>query len=209
MSFNTPQKIANTFDPSVSGLAAPIGSWVETYDGTKAWMKWGTGNTQWTPLHPVTMSSGITRASWDTSTLVANLACDTLGGFEVVWQGTVTGTPQTVLRINGVQPSAETAFLFSGGAVCSPTALAAVPLITDSFKTGGRFTITARCRSPLSGARLQVIEFNTAWDAAAGITMFHGGQIVPNANPVGEIQSIGVGLTSGTISAISTLTIYR
>ena len=50
MSFATSLTVANNFDPSVSGLANPVGTVVETADGTKAWQKFGTGLTQWSPI---------------------------------------------------------------------------------------------------------------------------------------------------------------
>jgi hypothetical protein len=39
--------VANDFDPAVTGLAGRVGAMVGTIDGTKAWLKTGTGNTDW------------------------------------------------------------------------------------------------------------------------------------------------------------------
>ena len=39
--------VANAFDPSVSGLIAPVGTFARTVGGTKAWEKVGTGNNAW------------------------------------------------------------------------------------------------------------------------------------------------------------------
>jgi hypothetical protein len=44
------ETVANTFDPSVTGLARPVGSIVFTHDGTKAWLKYGTTSTNWASL---------------------------------------------------------------------------------------------------------------------------------------------------------------
>lgn len=43
--------IANDADPSVSGIVGDVGAKVKTIDGTKAWIKTGTGDTDWDPIH--------------------------------------------------------------------------------------------------------------------------------------------------------------
>ena len=43
--------VGNSFDPSSSGLAGRVGATVGTIDHSKAWIKSGTGNTDWTPVH--------------------------------------------------------------------------------------------------------------------------------------------------------------
>ena len=45
--------VANSFNPSVSGLIAPVGSIVRTIDETKAWMKMGIDNTNWDILSSI------------------------------------------------------------------------------------------------------------------------------------------------------------
>jgi hypothetical protein len=39
--------VANNFDPSVTGLAAPINSFAATVDGSVGWMKVGNADTAW------------------------------------------------------------------------------------------------------------------------------------------------------------------
>jgi uncharacterized protein (DUF2235 family) len=43
--------VANSFDPSSSGLAGRVGAMVGTIDGTKSWIKTGATSTDWTPVH--------------------------------------------------------------------------------------------------------------------------------------------------------------
>ena len=47
--------VANGFDPSVSGLIAPVGTLARSVDGTKEWEKTGTGNTNWVALNYFTV----------------------------------------------------------------------------------------------------------------------------------------------------------
>jgi hypothetical protein len=43
--------IGNSFDPSSSGLIAPLNTTARTADGTKAWFKSGTSNTAWSKVN--------------------------------------------------------------------------------------------------------------------------------------------------------------
>ena len=47
--------VANGFDPSVSGLIAPVGMRARSADGTQEWEKTGTGNTAWVALSKFTV----------------------------------------------------------------------------------------------------------------------------------------------------------
>jgi len=42
--------VADSFSPVVSGFASPVGTRLRTADGTKAWLKYGTGDYDWRPL---------------------------------------------------------------------------------------------------------------------------------------------------------------
>lgn len=105
--------VANNFDPSVTGLAGPIGAIVGTVDGTTGvWSKYGAGNTSWKSLKETrgsaTASGGpsaamqITADSEGTAlniptTARVELSFDGVGssGYEYLWL-TVGGTAATV-----------------------------------------------------------------------------------------------------------------
>ena len=100
---------ANDFDPTVSGLATVtvngvvttigIGAIIGTVDLLKAWQKWGTGATQWEAIHDTVTTLGAA----GTIITVPDLHCDTLGGFEVLFEidAAVTAYQQIWLQVNG------------------------------------------------------------------------------------------------------------
>lgn len=213
MSWNIPQKVDNAFDPSVSGLVAPVGSGVESNDGTKAWIKWGTGNTQWTPLHPVTTSAGVLKTNFDTTDLIANLACDTLGGVEVVWQGSVTAAGYLAFRVNGASAATSMHYVYinsAAGAFVKGNDC----VISDNLVLNTAFTATITCKTPLSGSRFQLFELNSQFVAGASVPSNYRGSLsrpsTVAALPVNEIQSVGIFHTAGAkISATTTMSISR
>jgi len=105
--------VANAFDPSVTGLTAPVGSKAYTIDGTKAWLKWGTADRQWAPLHTVSGTVGINTATWDCPIA---LACNTLGDFEVNGIILVVGDNAGAfrLRLNGATATGASYQYFGG-----------------------------------------------------------------------------------------------
>lgn len=65
------EAIANSFDPRSSGLARPVGSVVYTRNGTTAYLKTGTGNTDWTLQGSSTGSAPLTVVLADATTVTA------------------------------------------------------------------------------------------------------------------------------------------
>jgi hypothetical protein len=215
MSFGTPLSIANNFDPSVSGLADPVGTIVETVDGTKAWVKWGTGNTQWSPMHTVSGTFGTTKTTWDTTALVANLACDTLGGFRLMFQGTVNATCAIGLRVNGALPAASQYVDFNGyGSTVAQVAAANLSPIYPIVNIGpsGKWHSTIiECIACKSGNNAQLFSiFTTFYNAGVSMCLERHALITLTGLPLAEIQSVGlVASVSGAMDAITTATLVR
>jgi len=214
MSFGTPLSIANNFDPSVSGLADPVGTIVETVDGTKAWVKWGTGNTQWSPMHTVSGTFGTTKTTWDTTALVANLACDTLGGFRLLLQGTTNANCNLFIRVNGNSSLYYQYSDFVGygstavtAAVVSSPGTANIAINNTAAKP---FTIIIDCISCKSGTALQVFTVTIVFYSTVGNYLNRYCLITLTGIPASEIQSVGIGSSvAGTLDAITTATLVR
>ena len=215
MSFGTPLSIANNFDPSVSGLADPVGTIVETVDGTKGWVKWGTGNTQWSPLHTVSGTFGTTKTTWDTTALVANLACDTLGGFRLILQGTVNATCAIGLRVNAALPASSQYVDFYGyGSTAGQVAVAnSSPnnFIVNVGPATHVFTAIIECLAPKSGNNAQLFSvLTTFYNSSVSAYLNRHALITLTGLPLSEIQSIGVvASVAGAMDAITTATLVR
>ena len=214
MSAKTPLTVANNFDPSVSGLANPVGTIVETVNGTKAWMKWGTGNTQWSPLHTVSAAFGSALTTWDTTALVANLACDTLGGFRLLIQGTMNANGNIGLRVNG-SGTFNTQFVEFFGYSGSANTLAVmnnVPLNFIVNNTAAKpFSVVIECVACKSGTNLQLISImSTFYNSGISGNLTRHALVTLTGIPVGEIQSVGVvSSVAGALNAITTATLVR
>ena len=214
MSAKTPLTVANNFDPSVSGLAGTVGTIEQTVNGTKAWMKWGTGNTQWSPLHTVSAAFGSALTTWDTTALVANLACDTLGGFRLLIQGTMNANGNIGLRVNG-SGTFNTQFVEFFGYSGSANTLAVmnnVPLNFIVNNTAAKpFSVVIECVACKSGTNLQLISIMSTFYYSTSSTYFNRHALVTLTGiPVGEIQSVGVvSSVAGALNAITTATLVR
>ena len=206
---------ANNFDPTVTGQVAAIGAIVGTLDLTKCWQKWGAGNTQWAPLHPISSSFGAACSLWDTTSLVADLACDTLGGVEVLFQGTINAGPVDVwVRLNGATANLRRQFLSFTNTLGAPGVQDTSNVITD-MKAGGRFNLRLSCKMCRSGNFIQTIEYNVNWHIYInapndGLVSEFGTLIVLDAPPQSEIHSLGIATNgTGALDATCTATIRR
>ena len=214
MSAKTPLTVANNFDPSVSGLAGTVGTIEQTVNGTKAWMKWGTGNTQWSPLHTVSAAFGSALTTWDTTALVANLACDTLGGFRLLIQGTMNANGNIGLRVNG-SGTFNTQFVEFFGYSGSANTLAVmnnVPLNFIVNNTAAKpFSVVIECVACKSGTNLQLISIMSTFYYSTSSTYFNRHALVTlTGTPLSEIQSVGVSSSvAGGFDAINTATLVR
>ena len=209
MSYGISSLCANSFDPSVSGLAGNIGIQVGTVDGSKAWQKWGAGNTQWTPLHPVSTTFGAPCTAWDTSALIANLACDTLGGFKVLFQGTVNADTNLSLRVNAAALAAQQGYWLATSGFTSGVFLAA--LVGISVKAGP-FTVAVECEAWKSGNNYQLFRAESAFKNAGGAfpAEVFSTLISLTALPVPEIGSVGLSAsTAGALDATCQATLTR
>ena len=214
MSAKTPLTVANNFDPSVSGLAGTVGTIEQTVDGTKAWMKWGTGNTQWSPLHTVSAAFGSALTTWDTTALVANLACDTLGGFRLLVQGTTGANGNIGLRVNGTTNFNNQFVEFYGyGSTSGAQAiLNYIPLNFIVNNTAAKpFSIVMECIACKSGNNAQLISImSTFYNSGISGNLTRHALVTLTGIPVGEIQSVGVvSSVAGALNAITTATLVR
>ena len=209
MSYNTAFQIPNNFDPSVSGLPANIGLAVSTVDGTKAWQKFGLGNTQWSPLHPVSTTFGAPCTAWDTTALIASLACDTLGSFKVLFQGTVNADTNLSLRVNAAAPAAQQGYWLATSGFTSGVFLAALAGI--SVKVGA-FTVAVECLAWKSGNNYQLFRAESAFKNSGGAfpAEVFSTLISLTALPVPEIGSVGLSAsTAGALDATCQATLTR
>lgn len=223
---------ANNFDPSVTGLAVlsaagvavpGIGAKVTTLDGSKCWQKWGTGDTQWSPLHAIFGTFGENVATWDTTALIANLACNTLGGFKIVFDPIVmtSGATQVVVaRINGarlIDNAVGNAYLTSipwatPAPVCNKKAR-----LAETGNDGTWLNLTITCEHARSGSSPWVIESEAIYRYSATYPAIRTRATLWSleAPPLAEITSFGLAVTNdsyspeGTMGAASRATITR
>lgn len=207
--------VANDFDPSVTGLAANIGVVAVTVNGAKAWEKWGAGNKQWRALHAVTKAFGAAVATWDTTELVADLDCDTLGPSRLRVSGTLTGTATDAfitMRINGAAATMRWQVILTTGGAGYPND-ANDQKLTWNIGTGSPFYIDLECLQPYSGSVPQVfrlfssyieaVESGGGWGSVCGLLTNIA------ALPQAPIASYGIEVNAGAMGAACVATLTR
>lgn len=215
--------VANTFDPSVSGLAAPMGSRVCTADDTGCWFKTGSAATAWTTFTALPVlaakllnASGVQQTvytlgsearTWD----ITGLAGDTRGGFELACHligGTGTNGRYVSLRVNGA--TTDLAFYnwwFSAGthAIDTTNEIGALGAPGDVAE------IILSVRFPSSSLSSRIIEIASGSHySAPGATkaVWRGNALFTGA---GELTSLGLSIASGgpTFAATSQCILTR
>jgi hypothetical protein len=209
---------ANNVDPSVSGQAAIIGARCTTTDGTKCWVKYGAGDTQWGATHAITGTFGSNVATWDTTALVANLACDTLGPFSLDIQGSIsTALSNISLRVNGAG--------ISNGEIYNHyqliTMVDATPATGPGLGVTNADLLTACCGwfnlhidflFPKSGSCQWSASYWSTYDVRpyGAECARQSGTVTRDGNlPSPEVQSIGLAVSAGTMGAACVATLKR
>lgn len=202
---------ANGFDPSVTGYTAPVGSRGTSADGTRAWVKWGTADRNWKPLHIVSGTLGAPATVWD----LAGLAGDSNGGFEVEFHGDVDAVgagPTATGRVNG-----GVANIRSQRLTCANSSSMSVQFdyllcghIVSNFQVGDTMTVTWKCIDPVSGKKrfIKVDALHERPASGSLVARYDIGLLY--VDTAAELGSVGFSCPAGTtFSAASKWTLRR
>lgn len=189
-----PQTVANSFDPSVTGLAADVGAIVVSVDTSKSWKKYGATDTDWIPLH-------VTRATTteEVAAVDVPLYCEQAGGFRLSWAN-VASTVASVriqVRVNGTALEHAVCHAFQtreqGGSVANNINVAQLNSgaggFAINFGLGDVARIELECMEPKSAYGTRYIICHGTHLAASGETF---GYNVRMKVPEGNIDTVGI-----------------
>ena len=197
--------VANNFNPMVTGLSAPVFSRAATLDGTKGWVKWGSADNQWSPLHTMSAAFGSNLATWDSTALLASLACDTNPPKAIRITGSVSGACDLNLRINGANATTRWLVMDYSGNAGSAFANA-YNYVT--FGSASDFCILIEFLQGKSGNNAQSFRVFSSFTDGSGPAGLFGIFVNTAEMPQAEITSIGLHADSAcTMGATSVATL--